>query len=430
MQFCPKIKGGQTALITNPDETKEAIDTFHNIVFEPGKSIQKQDIHYSDTWVPITRSSSDGRWVDFYSGKDIQSSELIPAGTERQTCVVYKGEWNKTIPWNCAGSSNEFYCTCHFKEKPYLSLRGLCKDSNIDLMYLPQNHPRRGILTINGLRKTQMQFVEQKWTLSGLTENTTGYSNATISSFALGKQAWMINGENSECKVGHSFLTLLKLTGCQEGEYTCDDGQCIYMEQRCDQALNCRDESDEVDCKTIVLKKSYRKTSPPVFVTEKNRIQMVNPATVMVTVTLLDISAIRESENEIDIKFACVFKCIESRGSYYNLKKKQSQNSLVKDEIEKIWIPNLIYRNNKDNDNTRLGLDRSSFFIDRKGNFTRSGLDVLDEIEIFRGIDNPIKMMQSYTKQFQCKFDLKVFPFDTQVIAIVFNRPGVAGAVL
>lgn len=31
-------------------------------------------------------------------------------------------------------------------------------------------------------------------------------------------------------------LLQLKLTGCnQDGEFTCDDGQCIKMEERCDQ---------------------------------------------------------------------------------------------------------------------------------------------------------------------------------------------------
>ena len=54
-------------------------------------------------------------------------------------------------------------------------------------------------------------------------------------------------------------------------------------------------------------------------------------------------------------------------------------------------------------------------FVLRKGNFTRSGLDNVDEIEVFKGSENPIMMRQSYTKDFKCRYQLQRFPFDTQV---------------
>ena len=50
----------------------------------------------------------------------------------------------------------------------------------------------------------------------------------------------------------------------------------------------------------------------------------------------------------------------------------------------------------------------------RKGNFTRSGLDLVDEVEMFRGDENPLVMKQVYTHRFQCKYDLERYPFDTQ----------------
>ena len=53
--------------------------------------------------------------------------------------------------------------------------------------------------------------------------------------------------------------------------------------------------------------------------------------------------------------------------------------------------------------------------IIRNGNFTRSSTDEVDEIEIFKGSENPIVMVQSYTKTFKCRYELRAFPFDTQV---------------
>ena len=35
------------------------------------------------------------------------------------------------------------------------------------------------------------------------------------------------------------------------------------MEQRCDQIIHCRDESDEDSCKLIVLKDNYNNKVPP-----------------------------------------------------------------------------------------------------------------------------------------------------------------------
>ena len=53
--------------------------------------------------------------------------------------------------------------------------------------------------------------------------------------------------------------------------------------------------------------------------------------------------------------------------------------------------------------------------ISREGNFTRSGRDDLDEIQIFKGDENTLTMRQTYTHKFQCVYILNRYPFDTQV---------------
>ena len=175
-----------------------------------------------------------------------------------------------------------------------------------------------------------------------------------------------------------------------------------------------------------MLEESYRKTSPPVRLSwEKKRarkvgeqeakVRKVIPANVKVSLNLLDVAGIREADNEIDIKFRAQFDWFESRATFHNLKKRSSQNTLVDTDINRLWIPNIVYRNNKDNDDTLTALEKSRLKIKRMGNFSRSSLDILDEIEIFHGSENPISMTQSYTKPFKCKYELRYFPFDTQV---------------
>ena len=205
------------------------------------------------------------------------------------------------------------------------------------------------------------------------------------------------------------------MSSCVDGEFTCRDGDCVLMEERCDQVLDCDDESDEVDCHIVLLKESYRKAGPPVELKTENGTHNVIPAKVKVSLTILDISSIREADNEIDIKFTAELNWTETRATYHNLKVNATQNTLEPKDIERLWIPNLIYRNNKDNDGTRSEWKKSSFMVERQGKFTGSSLNVIDEIEIFKGNENKIIMIQSFTKEFKCKYNLKVFPFYTQV---------------
>ena len=157
-----------------------------------------------------------------------------------------------------------------------------------------------------------------------------------------------------------------------------------------------------------------------VGLTWENKVRRVLPASVTVSVTLLDIASIKEADNEIDIKFIAQFEWLESRATFHNLKTRSSRNTLVLIDVKRLWIPNIIYRNNKDNDDTVSALEKSKLKIERLGNLSRSDISSLDEIEIFEGKENPISMIQSYTKPFKCNFDLRYFPFDTQVCSNKF----------
>ena len=59
---------------------------------------------------------------------------------------------------------------------------------------------------------------------------------------------------------------------------------------------------------------------------------------------------------------------------------------------------------------------KTNVVVKREGNSTPSGLEMLDETEMFRGDENSLLMQQSYTRNFHCAFQLRRYPFDTQVI--------------
>ena len=416
MNLCPRIQsGGRVPQIRNVSELEQLVKQFKDTSFDYATDPLKR-FHI---WAPFT-SQTYSSFLDFYTGLAMPS-ELWragqPNGGKAQQCTAWYSNTEARLFDDSCTWSYPIKCLCQFDRDPTLILRGLCKASNIDTHYVLR-HVNESIIYMGQTSTTitLTPYMHQvKWTLSVNSKQTKSSTTAKEKSYLLGRNSWKIEGDSVECEDGATSTRELKMSGCQEGEFTCSNGDCVRMEERCDQIPDCQDESDEIHCNLIVLKPSYRKEAPPVSLDWQNRTRKVTPASVNVTITLLDILATREAENEIDLKFMTTIQWFENRASYHNLKKKSSLNTIRMQDIENIWVPNLIYRNNKENADTRSALGKSKVNINRRGDFTRSGLDILDEIEIFRGEENPIIMHQSHTKTFQCDYNLKVFPFDTQV---------------
>ena len=93
---------------------------------------------------------------------------------------------------------------------------------------------------------------------------------------------------------------------------------------------------------------------------------------------------------------------------------------LSEKDIETIWLPLIFYDNTDQKESTRLGEYENGEWmtlvtVTREGNFARSGIEEVDEAEIFEGAENRLTMKQTYTWEFQCKYQLQRYPFDTQV---------------
>ena len=128
--------------------------------------------------------------------------------------------------------------------------------------------------------KSTIEYDEKSknWKLSLAGSNVSGLSYALHNTYLLGKQNWLIKGDLNCQTNGEEYAGHLKLTGCNTfkdntfdyNTFTCDDGQYVTMEQRCNQHPDCRDRSDEENCETLVLRKGYNKNVPPVPVDNEN----------------------------------------------------------------------------------------------------------------------------------------------------------------
>ena len=241
-------------------------------------------------------------------------------------------------------------------------------------------------------------------------------SRAEKWTYALGKNEWTVTDDDISCNEGQPYKTHLKLSGCNpNGDFTCNDGQCVTMKKRCNQLPDCRDESDEMDCQLLVVKDGYNKNIPPITPVSKMDDTVV-PVSVHISTNLLKIVNMEEVHHKIDLKFLIILEGKENRVKYQNLKAKTSLNALTKKDIEKLWLPYVVYANTDMEEAVQLenGLN-TAIVVSREGNFTRSGIEVIDETDIFEGKDNTLAMYQTYTKSFQCLYNLQKYPFDTQV---------------
>ena len=149
------------------------------------------------------------------------------------------------------------------------------------------------------------------------------------------------------------------------------------------------------------------------------------PTTINVSIVLFKIVEIDEANHAVDFQYEIVMRWRENRVTYQNLKEDTSLNALSEVDMRKLWLPLVIYANTDQKLSTRLGMEwewNTIVTVTREGDFARSGLDSLHEVEIFKGDENTLSMRQTYTNKFQCQFVLNRYPFDTQVGTKKVNR--------
>ena len=427
MYHCQKLGQGRSPPV-------QTLEQYH-WMFKEVHAITKEVWRFDYLWVSITDEEKEEVWRDFYSPHDkIETGVAWPYYSDKKdttrgenyNCMsMYTDETDPNITWyehECY--SWEMACPCMNKKAPILQLRGLCpkselrtNDESMGTQYLPKQLAKSptDIILVGGI-STRIQYNDNssQWILTNLVHSVTAVSDSSKISYVLGKHEWTVTNDVFECNKGQPYTTVLKLTGCNpDGEFTCDDGQCVNMIQRCNQIPNCRDESDEVNCKLVIVKNTYNMKVPPIIPTEGDNFDATKVA---ISIRLLKIVSMEEVLHKIELQFEVSLEWKENRANYQNLKKKTSLNALTDAEIETLWLPYVIYSNTDMKEAVQLdyGL-KTTIVVTREGNFTRSGSENIDEIEIFRGSENKLVMSQTYTKNFQCPYNLQRYPFDTQV---------------
>ena len=154
----------------------------------------------------------------------------------------------------------------------------------------------------------------------------------------VGKKPWSL--PDSSCNKGQDEERTLLLTSCQEGQFSCDNAECIDIVNRCDGVTQCTDASDEKTCRLVNFdpEKYLKGKTPP-----------SEQSTLLVGVSgqIWNILDIQEVGQLTIIQFESVLKWFDSRLQFYNLKGNAKMNSLLCEEKQKIWVPRIIFQNTK-----------------------------------------------------------------------------------
>ena len=159
-----------------------------------------------------------------------------------------------------------------------------------------------------------------------------------------------------------------------DGEFTCNDGQCVNMSDRCDKIPDCKDGSDEQGCQLVSLVKGYDKHVPPFSVVRSRLNKTLVPVTVNVTIQLLKIMDIDEEEHTLDLQFEINLEWLDYRLNYNNLKKQSFLNAFSEEDLANIWLPLVVYENTNQKETTRLGWTTewsTTVYVTREGSFSR-----------------------------------------------------------
>ena len=443
MHHCQKIANGHSPPVTTEEEW-ENLKMEINLITQDRSNLpymwlsategdKDKKLARLDHWLETEVVNNETRkleaeetiWRDFYTGQRLDNWTKPYYGSSEDTnygdtynCMlaITDKPWHRSwLEWQCYSFDKS--CPCSYPAQPLLCLRGLCSPLIDNLFSTKQLPDNPGNMILLGKRTTRIEYndTSSQWVLTDARSDVTAVSRATKISYVLGKHEWTISDDDYDCGKGKPYTTMLKLTGCNPaGEFTCDDGQCIKMEERCNQLPNCRDKSDERNCQILLLEDGYNKNVPPISGAD-NRVIPVN---VSISITLMKVVEIEEIDHSLHLQFQISMQWKENRVRYQNLKEKTSLNALTDEDIERIWLPLIVYDNTDQKEVTRLGMDwewATRVTVTREGNFTRSSILDVDEAEIFAGADNRLTMNQSYTWEFQCKYELQRYPFDTQV---------------
>ena len=162
--------------------------------------------------------------------------------------------------------------------------------------------------------------------------------------------------------------------------FTCDYGECIDLHKKCDLSPDCKDRSTFTEVSTEHLRFA---------------------ANFLLT--------LRWRDNQI---------------CYENLNKVANLNKIERIDRDRMWIPNVVFRNAITPSSTTLNED-TQILLNREHEPRQESYRRSVEADVYGGDWASIVLMHDYHSTFECEFKLQDYPFNSQKCEMVFELTGI-----
>ena len=203
---------------------------------------------------------------------------------------------------------------------------------------------------------------------------------------------------------------MMTLTGCTEEYFTCSDGSCVSMEQRCNGKMDCQSGSDEEECDVILTYAGYNKfLVPPPIGTETTLVMNIS-------LNIEQIITVDENAGYFKTKHNLVRNWHNTQLTYQNLKRTASKNILSTEDTKKMWIPWTVFQNTESSSEifTTDKKDITTIIPNSDLKFTRDDRTNIRNTMLFKGSENVIQYERESTVNWICNYNMRWYPFDTQ----------------
>ena len=136
-------------------------------------------------------------------------------------------------------------------------------------------------------------------------------------------------------------------SNCEQFEFSCSDGTCIPIQNKCDFVPDCWDNRDELNCQLINNKnmEGYDSNLPDIVLDNNGKIMR---KILKVSITIEGIKSVEEVKSRYTATFNLKLEWSDARLTWYDLREDFDLNILSEEQKKKIWFPKILIRNSED----------------------------------------------------------------------------------